>query len=492
MKNIEIEKKFLLSPCSMKRFLRERRIRYAKVPIKQFYIKSDEKSAERYRKIGGRYIHTIKHGSGLRREEIETEVSKKEYMDAKRSASNMIIKTRYRFKLDGYNFELDIFKGALKGLNLLEIEFDSVESAGSFKMPDILNQIVISEVTEDKRFTNGFLSKNMTIPAMDKNIETVLGEIESKNHLKANASIPVEPYFSGGYAVKALLYTLLLSVRANSGAILKSDRDTERLHQLRVAMRKMRAVYVQLEPLFDESWVKERSTVISSLMKETGRKRDLDVYIEKLGTYKKLVDKKFAKGIDKLGEYIESFRETEEKRVLDMLHSEAFESEMNELERFCKDDSCISLSQEAKQPVIFFVKRAMSRRYAIIVKKGSVINSKSSAKKYHKLRIEFKKLRYMMEFFSAMMESESYDYLFPKLKKIQDILGEFQDLQVQSKHLGEFMKDRGIDNNSILKAVEALKEEMQKLENSKKREFREEFVSFSKLENDLRRALCRF
>lgn len=492
MKDIEIEKKFLLSPCSMKRFLGERRIRYAKVPIEQFYIRSDDESAERYRKIGGRYIHTIKRGSGLRREEIETEVSKKEYMDAKRNASNIIIKTRCRFELDGYNFELDIFKGSLKGLNLLEIEFDSLESADSFKMPDILNQVVICEVTEDKRFTNGFLSKNMTIPAMDENIETVFGEIESNNHLKANASIPVEPYYSGGYAVKTLLYTLLLSVRANSGAILKGDKDTERLHQLRVAMRKMRAVYVQMEALFDEGWVKERYTVISSLMKETGRKRDLDVYIEKLGAYKKLVDKKFAKGIDKLGEYIESFRETEDKRVLNMLHSKEFADEMDELERFCKESSCIYLSEESKLPVIFFVKRAVSRRYEIIVKKGSVIGPKSPAKKYHKLRIEFKKLRYMMEFFSAMMDRESYDYIFPKLKRIQDILGEFQDLQVQSEHLGEFVKESGIDSNSIIKSVEALKVEMQRLENSKKRAFREEFVSFSKLENDFRRALCRF
>ncbi len=165
MKNsIEIERRFLLLPCSVKKFLKKKHIIYSRESIEQVYIKSDELGAERFRRAGNRYIHTIKTGSGLQRQEIEEYVSYKEYQDAKLKNPNIIKKIRCRFELDGYEFELDIFKDRLKGLNILEIEFDDLNSAKSFKMPDVLSQIVISEVTDDRRFTNGYLSKSMTIP----------------------------------------------------------------------------------------------------------------------------------------------------------------------------------------------------------------------------------------------------------------------------------------------------------------------------------------
>ena len=492
MENIEIERKFLLSPCSIKRFLREQKIRYLKIPIEQFYIRSDSEGVERYRGVKGRYIHTIKRGAGLSREEIEHFVSKSEYKSAKRGATNIIKKIRYRFDIDRYSFELDIFKGSLKGLNMLEIEFDSIDEANSFKMPKMLQSIIISEVTEDRRFTNGFLSKEMTIPTIDTHFDAILEEIEKKNHLKATASIPISAFNSGRYAIKALLYTLLLSIKANADAILSGDRDIERLHQLRVAMRKIRALFAQMEELFDQEWAKSRSEAISALMKESNKSRDLDVYLQKLEYYKELIDKRYAKGIDRLGEYIKAFRAKEQKRVVDMLTSEAFKSEMRELEYFCKDLSYLHLTDSSKLPIIFFVKKAIKYRYSLIVKRGLSIDAKSPAKRYHKLRIEFKKLRYMMEFFSNTMDKERVEYIMPRLKKMQGILGDFQDLQVQSEHLEEFLRSSKIDDKSIKKAVEALQEQMYKMQESKKREFREEFDRFGRLENDFKRAICRF
>ena len=98
----------------------------------------------------------------------------------------------------------------------------------------------------------------------------------------------------------------------------------------------------------------------------------------------------------------------------------------------------------------------------------------------------------MMEFFSNIMDRSSFEYIMPRLKKMQDILGDFQDLQVQSKHLEKFIKSSNIDDKSIQKAVEALQEQMNRLQGRKKEEFIEEFCYFSRLENDFRRAICRF
>jgi len=168
MKNIEIERKFLLSPCSIKEFLAKNGIDYRVEEIEQFYIKSSKDGVERYRQKGDKYIHTIKKGSGLIREEYEEFVDRDEYLKYRKSASNILKKSRYIFDIGDNRFELDEFKGKLKGLNILEVEFEDEKSAEEFNLPELFDNIVISEVTEDIRFTNGYLSKHMKIPIIDK------------------------------------------------------------------------------------------------------------------------------------------------------------------------------------------------------------------------------------------------------------------------------------------------------------------------------------
>lgn len=50
--------------------------------------------------------------------------------------------------------ELDVFDGCLKGLVFAEVEFDSVEEADAFIMPDWF----LEDVTNDKRYSNGYLT----------------------------------------------------------------------------------------------------------------------------------------------------------------------------------------------------------------------------------------------------------------------------------------------------------------------------------------------
>jgi len=168
MKNIEIERKFLLTPCSIKEFLEKNSIDYQVEEIEQFYIKSSKDGVERYRQKGNKYIHTIKRGSGLIREEYEEFVDRDEYLKYRKEASNILQKYRYIFDIGKNRFELDEFIGKLKGLNILEIEFRDENSANQFTLPKLFEDIVISEVTEDIRFTNGYLSKTMKIPTTKK------------------------------------------------------------------------------------------------------------------------------------------------------------------------------------------------------------------------------------------------------------------------------------------------------------------------------------
>lgn len=96
-------------------------------------------------------------GSYLAREEFETEITKEQYdfLLSKREG-NIIEKTRYTIKHEGFNYEIDIFHGDLAPLAYLEIEFSSVDEALAFKSPSW----TIKDVTDDFRYKNASLAKN--------------------------------------------------------------------------------------------------------------------------------------------------------------------------------------------------------------------------------------------------------------------------------------------------------------------------------------------
>lgn len=89
--------------------------------------------------------------------EKEQAITKAEYEKALKKCQpgkTEVQKTRFVFKYNDQVFELDVFKGALKGLAILEIELKDIKD--TVELPPFLK--VIKEVTTDKKFTNYYLA----------------------------------------------------------------------------------------------------------------------------------------------------------------------------------------------------------------------------------------------------------------------------------------------------------------------------------------------
>lgn len=87
------------------------------------------------------------------REETEREISEKQYKAGLKKADPKrltIEKTRFVFDWHDQVFELDLFKGHLKNLAIMEIELDDKNE--TVELPPFLK--VIKEVTEDKAYNN--------------------------------------------------------------------------------------------------------------------------------------------------------------------------------------------------------------------------------------------------------------------------------------------------------------------------------------------------
>ncbi len=494
MKHFEIERRFLLYPCSMRRFLKSQGISYESVPILQFYLVAKEGEVLRYRRCGDKYIRTDKFGKGMVREEYEESVGRDEFEDAmERNRGGVIRKRRFVFKLDGRSFELDSFKASLKGLNILEVEFDSEKEADSFELPECFKKLLAAEITDMEKFSNGALSKKMKIPSIETPLVDLLKSIdERESFLKASVKLKLAPYESTAHSLKAILYTLLRTIEDNRMEILEGTDDPERLHQLRVAMRKIRALLSQMHREFEPHWLKERKERLSMLMRKTGPMRDIDVYLGEMNNYKNMLPEDLKPGIEKLEEYLKSKERQLEEELLEFLGGEEFSSEMDCLMKFAKSEDERGLDDGSKGPVIIAAKKALRLRYAKVLKKGERIDEHSPAHEYHSLRIDIKKLRYMIEFFSSLFESDAYGEMARRLKEIQTILGKHQDLDVQREHLKNFTRIEELHDDTTLRAIESLRAKMREAERKERSRFRSSFADFRKTKKLFKKMLCKF
>lgn len=86
-------------------------------------------------------------------EETEFKISEKEYEKYLKEANpkkHEVFKTRFVFKYHDQIFELDLFKGRLKGLAILEIELKKEDDV--VEMPEFFT--MLKEITGDKSYTN--------------------------------------------------------------------------------------------------------------------------------------------------------------------------------------------------------------------------------------------------------------------------------------------------------------------------------------------------
>lgn len=156
---LEIERKFLVRPFSVKKHLKD----FQTVDIEQIYLHTNEPGAEtRVRKRGqnGSFVHyrTVKKtiSPGVR-SEVEHIIGADEYrwsLQLKRSRTRTIRKKRTCFVFEDQYFEYDRFI-VPKGLHLLEIEL--TDKNQRLTLPPFIR--VVQEVTGDPQYTNAALSR---------------------------------------------------------------------------------------------------------------------------------------------------------------------------------------------------------------------------------------------------------------------------------------------------------------------------------------------
>lgn len=114
----------------------------------------------------------INEGDASAQIEQTIQLSKEEFNALVVCSQKRVVKDRYKVKIDGKIAEVDVFSGNLKGLILLDFEFETQEEKENFIAPEV----VLCDVTQEDFIAGGLLA--------GKNYDDISLELAKFNYKK--------------------------------------------------------------------------------------------------------------------------------------------------------------------------------------------------------------------------------------------------------------------------------------------------------------------
>lgn len=219
--------------------------------------------------------------------------------------------------------------------------------------------------------------------------------------------------------------------------------DIEELHDMRVATRRMRAAFEVFGDAFTQKTIRTHLKGLKATGRSLGRVRDLDVFMEKAQVYLDTLPVEHQADLAPLLDSWMNERETDRAQMVDYLNSEKYTDFKNAFFKFVttpgegvQENSAAGFAPRRARdtaPILIYERLASVRAFDSILENARL-------EQFHALRIEFKKLRYTVEYFREVLGAES-KAVINDLKSIQDHLGDLNDADVATQILRDFLSE---------------------------------------------------
>lgn len=282
-------------------------------------------------------------------------------------------------------------------------------------------------------------------------------------------------------ATKEIHLGLLKTLEANIEGT-QANLDSEFLHDLRVATRRIRSALSQIPGVFPAEVTERFKTGFAWVQEITGPVRDMDVYLLALDDYRADLPDFLQNALDPLGVFLGAHYATEQRALAGELGSPQFEKLLKEYRAFLEAPvPAQPLAANATRPIKALADERIWKMYRRVVAEGRAIHDQSPAEELHELRKSCKKLRYLLEFFSSLYPEKRINALVKIMKSLLDNLGAFQDLAVQAhtlQHYAAQMVEEGEVKADTLLAIGALIGGLIRLQLEARDRFAEIFAGF--------------
>lgn len=220
----------------------------------------------------------------------------------------------------------------------------------------------------------------------------------------------------------------------------RAGEDTEALHEMRVAARRLEAA-IRLFGDFLPAWAVESRTTLRTVMQALGAARDFDVQLEFFRDRKEQLSAAEAKLLEPLESRLSADRAQAHTQLLAVLDAPETQQWLARWLEFTNSAPKAQSESEAAAHPAAFALAALRRHYKRVRKAAERLGAESTPEEYHEVRTRVKRLRYALEAFAPLC-GESAGKFLRGLVRVQTVLGEYQDAEVRAGHLASLAQRR--------------------------------------------------
>lgn len=236
-------------------------------------------------------------------------------------------------------------------------------------------------------------------------------------------------------AFRITLSDCLAQMTANAAPV-RAGRSAEGLHQLRVGFRRLEVALGAFAKEFRKDWLEELRGRAKVLSNRLGPARDLDVFLGQ--RLDRAVDEKERDLLAPLRARAELARDAAWKAAQACVAGADFALFLDDVAGLAA--SRLPLAGDRKLPKV--ARRILARQEKRAIKRGRKAKSGDEGD-LHRLRIALKKLRYSAEFFAPLYKKKKVKHYLAKVRKLQEDLGEINDIAHVRATLSNLMRDSG-------------------------------------------------
>lgn len=239
-------------------------------------------------------------------------------------------------------------------------------------------------------------------------------------------------------ALEAIMQGCLGHLLANEAPVLER-RDPEGIHQMRVALRRLRSALVLFRPVIPDGQGERLGAEVKWLAGELGDARDWDVFLADLlepveralpgdpalGALRAAAEKECEAG------YRRALAALGDRRCAALLLEAGNWLESRAWRRQDVSEEAVRLFS----PIRDLADPLLEKRHRKAVRRGRGFSRLDSAQR-HELRIALKKLRYACGFFRSLHEGKALERYMKQLSALQDSLGHLNDVATAARLMG--------------------------------------------------------
>ena len=214
-------------------------------------------------------------------------------------------------------------------------------------------------------------------------------------------------------------------------------KDPEELHQMRVGIRRFRALLRTARALLEPEWYASLQEELRWLGTMLGTVRDQDVLLDRLYTEAHALPPAERKTFERLLTTFETHRSEARRQLLDALRSDRYLDLLGRLERAAQ----VPALRDAPESSLMHI---AAQEFKELVKAGKRGNGDPSDHELHQLRIRTKRTRYVAELALETMGKPAIRFV-RQTKRNQDLLGDHQDAVFTEERLRQLLQTtRGV------------------------------------------------